>query len=404
MKKVFEKTKNSLKHLEILNDIFLDKDNFSNVLDWQLYKENYAELSQILTNINFHEKIYGEKGRQMILADIIEYIFFSRGIFSLIDGKTQLIKGAVPKFIELILRFVNLLMLYEIMTTDNKIRKAFLLRLKEEIKEIENEKEFNKLLEWGKWVGLTAKETPENAPSSYFDSILPKTAGGLWHEMLVYAFVLRFNIGYIFPLLLHQKIISLDKKLSPPDLLILHKKTGRYYGIEIGTLKERQSGGFMAPSGIPVIPLDTLNCRISDRCPACKKWIGICPNVISNFSNPNHEIKRVEIRCLYDCDRYTLNEKIEGKCPYMKYFYKKLHYHYNCLIDKKKQDVIKDIIIKHHLTEKELMTMLSNKEIKNLPCKSNDMRSKKINYLKTHYLWYSELSRLIQMNKTIEPN
>jgi len=45
------------------------------------------------------------------------------------------------------------------------------------------------------------------------------------------------------------------------DLIILHKKTSRYYGIEIGTLKERQSGGFMAPSGIPVIPLDTFDER-----------------------------------------------------------------------------------------------------------------------------------------------
>ncbi|GAI27476.1 unnamed protein product, partial [marine sediment metagenome] len=116
MKKVFKKTKDSLEHLETLNNIFLDKNNFKDISDWQLYKENYEELSRLLIEINFHEKIYGEKGRQMILADIIEYIFFSRGIFSLIDGKNQLIKNNIPKFIELILRFVNLLMCYEIMT------------------------------------------------------------------------------------------------------------------------------------------------------------------------------------------------------------------------------------------------------------------------------------------------
>jgi hypothetical protein len=185
----------------------------------------------------------------------------------------------------------------------------------------------------------------------------------------------------------------LDQKLSPPDIIILHKKTNRYYGIEVGNLKERQSGGFMAPTGIPVIPLDTLNCRISDRCPACKKWIGICPKVISDFSNCQYKIGKIEIRCLYDCDKYSLDEKLGGKCLYMKY-YDKLHYHYRCLVNKEREGVISDIISKHRIEKAKLFEMIEEKK-KNLPSEPDSIRSKKINYLITHYLWYPELSKLI---------
>ncbi len=392
MKKVYKNLINSVKHLKILNEVFSIQDNYSDKKDYQIYVENLEKFSKIDEEINFSEELYSQYGRQMKLADVIEYTFFSRGIFSLINNRNQLIEKNIPKFLELLLRFTNLLMLYEVATTDQKIRKAFLLKIKKEIKEIGSEKDFNKLLKWNKWVGLTEKETSKEAPSDYFDSILPKTAGGLWHEMLVYAFILRFDIGYIFPLLLHQKIISLNKKLSPPDLIILRKDTKKYYGIEIGNLKERQSGGFMLPSGIPVIPLDTLNSRISDRCPACKKWIGICPKVISDFSNPNYKIERIEVRCLYDCDRYTLAEKIEGKCPYIKYF-NKLHYHYSCVLSKEKKKIIKDIISKHKLKGKKIIDILKNK---NLPSDDRQIRTKKINYLKTHYPWYQELSGFIE--------
>lgn len=394
MEKIYQNLLKSIKHLNTLHTVFSKESNYTDNSDYVLYIQNLERVEEISEKIGFDEEQYSKSNRQMKLADIVEYIFFSRGIFALINGKNQLKIADVPKFIELILRFVNMLMLYEIMTTDVKMRKAFLNQLKEEIHQIGEESEFNKLLQWDRWVGLAKGENPEGAPSAYFDTILPKTAGGLWHEMLVYAFILRFDIGYIFPLLLHQKIISLNKKLSPPDLIILHKKTDRYYGIEIGGLKERQSGGFMAPSGIPVIPLDTLNCRASDRCPVCKKWIGICPKIIKEFSNPEHTIGRVEIRCLYNCDEYSLNEKIEGKCPYMK-FYDKLHHHYKCVVHSIRQDIISDIIKKHKLNTVDFEIMLENREISNLPYDGNNIRSKKINYLITHYPWYPELSKLI---------
>lgn len=393
MKQVYQNISISIKHLSILNETFSVDENFSDKDDHELYIENLKEIELISRKIGFASELYSEDDRQMKLADVLEYIFFSRGIFSLIDNKNQLIKKNIPDYLKLILRFVNLLMLYEVMTTDVRLRKTYLQNLRKQLKVLAKEKNLKKLLKWNKWVGLTEKETPTGAPNDYFDSLLPKTAGGLWHEMLVFAFLLKYNVGYIFPLLLHQKIISLDQKLSPPDLIILHKKTNRYYGIEIGNLKERQSGGFMAPSGIPVIPLDTLNCRISDRCPTCKKWIGICPKVIDEFTSQDKKIDRLEIRCLYDCDKFTLKEKISGKCPYMKYF-DKLHHHYKCVSSKSESDIKREILQKHKLKAKDLENLLDRGE-RNLPVTNDDMRSRKINCLKTHHLWYPELSKLI---------
>ena len=392
MKNIFKNMHNTIKHLETLHDIFTQSANFKgdDKIDYEIYKENENKLKKTLDGLDFYSELYGYDGRQMILADFFEYIFFGRGYYSMYSIEDN------GNFIKAIMYFVNLLMCYEAMTVSSNLRKKFLEKLVQRIPSIEAEEEYTELKRFTGSVGLPKKKS--DAPdylNNYFDSMLPKTAGGLWHEMLVYAFVLRFNIGYIFPLLLHQKVISLDEKLSPPDLIILHKKTKRYYGIEIGTLKERQTGGFMVPSGFPVIPLDTLNCRISDRCPTCKKWIGICPKIIEEFSNCNYKIDKhnIEARCLYECDKYTLEEKISGACPYMKY-YDGLHHHYRCVVDKKHQEVIKDIIKKHGITTDTLKATFASKE-KKLAFKQDDKRSKKINYLKTHQLWYPEFSKLI---------
>jgi hypothetical protein len=77
----------------------------------------------------------------------------------------------------------------------------------------------------------------------------------------------------------------------------------------------------------------------------------------------------------------------------MKY-YDKLHYHYRCLVNKEREGVISDIISKHRIEKAKLFEMIEEKK-KNLPSEPDSIRSKKINYLITHYLWYPELSKLI---------
>jgi len=416
MNDLYRKIKLAANHLIKINAVFAKKANYTNEEDFIIYKENFKILRRLLqtkeikratlkiynTNrkkkqigISFVDEIYHQYDRQMKLADFIEYLFLSRGIYFLFQGN-QFKKDRVKIFLEVILRFVNLLMIYEAITVDKKLRNKVLNKLK-----LVKEHGFNELKKWKSKVGHPKQS--KNAPAEYFDTLLPKTAGGLWHELLVYAFLLKYNVGYIFPLLLTQKPIALSGKLSPPDLIVLHHKTFRYYGIEIGSLKERQSGGFMVPSGIPIIPIDTLNARISDRCPICSRWIGICPKVITEFIENRNPLDEPinEIRCLTDCELFTLKEKVEGKCLYMKFssnsfrknkysFTNGNHYHYHCCVNKNK-GIIKDIRNEKKFEQLENFSKLNDDE-------KNQLK-KKFNYLKTHSIYYGELKNLILMNK-----
>jgi len=419
MKSLLKKLSITSKHLVILDNTFRNKNNYSRKIDFSIYDENLRRFEKLAfktslkaanfrisnqdkqkVSVSFIDEIYHQNERQMKLADIIEYLFFSRGIYYLFQGN-HFKKDRIPVFLELILRFVNLLMICEVVTVDSKLRKKLLNNLKGIIGD---EYGFSALYKWKDNVGLQKNKRKKNEPFEYFDTLLPKTAGGLWHEMLVYAFVLKYDIGYIFSLLINQKLISSDSKLSPPDLIVLHKKTMRYYGIEIGNLKDRQSGGFMSPSGIPVIPVDTLNARISDRCPHCERWIGICPKVISDFASIDKQKPENEIRCFVDCDIFSLKDMVSGKCPYMKFSYNgkinnikftfadKKHYHYNCCLEIKAQ--LKKAI-EGHKDFKKLQEYHSNKENNGL----YDKLKQKFNFIKTHSVFYSELTKLISMNK-----
>lgn len=435
MELLFKKVELLAEHLMLLDKTFKDKANYSEEVDYEIYEENERALKEIAFNqklkkstlktkdngepiteeFSFVDEIYSISDRQMKLADIIEYILFSRGVYYLFQSN-KFKKGRVAAFLEINLRIVNLLMVYESLTVDKKLRDAFLTNLKKIIPE---EKGLEELLAWEHAVGLPPnnKMYDKDAPNIYFDTLLPKTAGGLWHEILVYCFILKYNIGYIFPLLLTQKPISLENKLSPPDLIILHNKTYRYYGIEIGNLKERQSGGFMVPSGIPIIPIDTKNARISDRCPSCNKWIGICPKVINDFSNSEIDsvdtILTNEIRCLTECEHYTLDEKLSGKCKYMKFKYENKgwsypfadgnHYHYHCCLTKEisvRQKIESlntwdDLNQLDKLLSKKVLTAEETNEKLTLQQK---LRSK-YSFVKTHSIYYSELSTLFDMSR-----
>ncbi len=434
MEYFFEKLNFLSNHLALLDKTFKNRNNYSSQVDFQIYFENQKKLKKIAAfeklksarikvstadeeskthPESFSDEIYSESDRQMKLADIIEFILLSRGVYYLFQSN-KFQKNRVEKFIEINLRIVNLLMIYEALTVDNRLRSAFLNNLKDVIGDEEG---FTRLLEWDQEVGLNENHPKylKSAPNEYFDSLLPKTAGGLWHELLVYCFILKYNLGYIFPLLLTQKPISLRNKLSPPDLVILHNKTFRYYGIEIGALKERQSGGFMAPSGIPVSPIDTLNARISDRCPSCNKWIGICPKVIKDFSNTDYNASRPvnEIRCLTECDIYTLDEMLEGKCKYMKFKYKNPswpfvfannhHHHYHCclaispLIKLK----IKAVGGFNNLKRLNILLKKADLNIEERIEKLNLQRKlrKKYSFIKTHSIYYTELLSLFNMGQ-----
>src|SRR3989338_6999579 len=211
MKRNYDNLIKSVKHLQVLHKTFTSKRNFTDPLDFELYKDNKHQLEKLLSNpeFEFYQQLYNTDTRQMILADVIEYIFFARGLFSIEGNKPETKKLKKGLFIKNILYFVNLLMLYESMTIDNKLRKRFLLNISKYIPSIKDEKNFVRLRNFNGKIGLKKDDidADENL-NSYFDKMLPKTAGGLWHELLVFAFLLRNDLGYVIPLLLNQRILS----------------------------------------------------------------------------------------------------------------------------------------------------------------------------------------------------
>jgi len=354
MKEIYEKMNKTLKHLEILHDIFTDEDNFmeEEKLDYEVYEQNEERLKEILNKLNFSSQLYNKKGRQLILADFLEYIFLGRGYYSMrsIEDKKN--------FIRAILHFVNLLMCYEVMTISSNLRKKVLEKLGNENSEILNEDYYTELKDFTGTVGLKRGESDApNHLNGYFDSILPKTAGGLWHELLVYIFLLRNNMGYIIPLLQSQRLMSREKSIIPPDFLVITPNKN-IYGIEVGTKKEIQSGSFSLQTNIPTATIDTENSRVSDRCPVCKRWIPLCNFVIKNYSNFDMEITKPEVKCLEECNIYSKEYISEGACPYTKYsrneaktkeftqheYADGLHYHYQCVLENVSDDMKNKIV------------------------------------------------------------
>ena len=384
MERNYDNLIKSVKHLQALTEVFSDSTNFGNKIDWKIYDENYEALTKAISSsdIKLFNQLYNEEDRQMILADILEYIFLGRGYYALTSGSPDTRKRKKKKFIEMILRFVNVLMSYETMTVDDKLRKTFLKKLKRKIPEVAKEGSFKALINFQGKVGLPQRESDaDKTLNKYFDKMLPKTAGGLWHELLVFAFLLRHDLGFIAPLVLNQRLLSGSGALVPPDFLIITRDKN-IYGIEVGTKKEIQSGSFSLRTNIPTATIDTINSRSSDRCPICKKWIPFCELVIRDFSDLDKKIPLTpKINCLEDCDIYDKKEISEGKCRYTKYsrteaetlkythikYADGLHYHYRCVLEALPTE------------ERELLI------------KSRDKTA-----LKTHYPYYSGLEMLFR--------
>jgi len=196
MERSYDNIIKSIEHLKILHDTFSDEGNFSDEEDFNIYNENYQKLEDIFSmpEVEMHQQLYNQKNRQMILADILEYIFISRGIFFITEGSRtpEAKKEKRGLFIKAILYFVNLLMSYESMTVDDWLRAKYLEKIKLDIPEVGEEALYEDLYNFKGKVGLTQKESDADRKlNRYFDKILPKTAGGLWHELLVFIFLLR---------------------------------------------------------------------------------------------------------------------------------------------------------------------------------------------------------------------
>jgi hypothetical protein len=360
MDELYKNFKYSIDHLATLHKTFVAEGNFSDneKLDYSIYRDNLAEFSHLALELGIDKQLYDRDGRQMILSDIIEYIFLGRGYYA-IESKEE-----KQKFVQAIIRFVNLLMCYETMTISKNLRDKYLEKLVEKIPQIKDEEFFNELLNCNGNIGLPLPQSAskeEKKINKYFDSLLPKTAGGLWHELIVYSFLLRNKIGHVIPLLLIQRIHSGESTLIPPDFLVIsHDK--RMYGIEVGTKQDIHKihiGTFSLQTAIPTATIDTINSRTSDRCPICKRWILFCDFAIKNYSNFDLKINKenFEIKCLSVNCGVSKDDKLNGNCPYTKYSRSKiqsefgnhdfatgLHYHYQCVLNNVSPQIRKKII------------------------------------------------------------
>ena len=358
MNDIFTKVQNSIKHLEILHHTFINEDNFQDddVLSFQIYNNNLQKFNEIISGEGFIDQLYSLNGRQMILADLYEYIFLGRLCYSMGSRGS---KENKVNFVRAILHFVNMLMCYETMTVSDLTRRQFIVELGDEIEEISDEVLYPELVDFLGKIGLPQSNSDaRNELNRYFDKMLPKTAGGLWHELLVYIFLLRYDFGYIVPLLLSQRLFGLNDHIVPPDYLIITKDK-RIYGIEVGIKKEIQSGSFSLKTAIPTATIDTINSRTSDRCPICLKWLNFCPFVIDKFSNFGYEIEKDELRCMEaECNYFDIEQIVAGDCQFTKYRRGKAktlshthhdyndgkHYHYQCVLSSvengKQQEII----------------------------------------------------------------
>ena len=207
MQEFFTNTKLTIEHLKAFNDFFNNVANYpqDDRIDYEIYSNNLNDFISSFTSIDAFKQLYNQSDRQLILADLIEYFLFGRVFYSLGTSRDSIQKRGL--FTKGILHLVNLLMCYESITVDVNRRNSFLDYLVTQIPDIANEDDFDSLRAYNGSVGLPGSTETRNI-KKYFDKLLPKTAGGLWHELLVYIFLLRNDFGYIIPLLLHQKLYS----------------------------------------------------------------------------------------------------------------------------------------------------------------------------------------------------
>ncbi len=343
---------NSLKkaiiHLETVDKVFSEGE----YPEKEIYLKIKDDLNALNTKLPFNkfsEELYvgGKKrnssnnqgyARQMILSDVIEYIINGRGYFYAIRNKE-----AMKIYFRIILDIINQLMIFDSIVVETEIREKLLEDLKNNIgddffKEDDRKNEHKALLlhnapiglplrnlevntEVLKELGLTEadKEKAIKKLEEYYDSILPKTAGGLWGELIVYLYILRNNLGFVFPLLLNQRLLTGETKvyLKPPDLLLLPYGQQTFYGIEVGGGKEVQSGNFSIITGLPTAT--KANMDNPKRCCICGKWMLFCPRVVEDYSDIDKKIENIQkpIKCLNDCGLfYTKEQILEGNCPY----------------------------------------------------------------------------------------
>lgn len=283
MRKALKRLVQSARHLEAIDSFFI-----ANVPEYARNEEQLKKLGRYY--LEFARELYAggrKEGRHdlgsryhrgMILADLLTYTIFGRGFYVATATKDHR-----KAFIEIVLRIVNKLLLQENISTDPKLRKNMLgavssLELRNFFEDDEQKERFEQLKQYDGPI-IWGQQGTEYYKT--MDSHLPKSRG-LAIEFLIYLYLIQHRFGFVIPLLLHQRLLTFEASIAPPDFLIL-KPDGRCFGVEVGFQKEGQSTEFVTRTSLPTVVAELDNDQ-PFRCPECGKWITYCDRVIEDYS------------------------------------------------------------------------------------------------------------------------
>lgn len=317
MKLLLEKLGVSIEHLKCLDETFaesnLEYHRIETILNSEEFREIYYDISKELyaggKKIRGHNKL----ARQMILGDVIEYIFTGRAYYYAAKSNENL-----QNFWKLLFYCVNQLLLFDTITVDPDMRRIYLEKLESKIDlevlyEKEGDREFATALKNSRVVIWTNEWTDQI--DSFIDSILPKTLG-CPKELIVFAELIRLKKGIMIPLLLIQRIFGGKDPIAPPDFLII-KPNKDIFGIEVGFKKELQSREFSIRTSIPTFAVDLKN-NMHNRCPKCGHNILYCDMVINAYTdgtlNERIEAGGGKFLCR-DCPNFN-----NGHCTFSNYY------------------------------------------------------------------------------------
>jgi hypothetical protein len=313
LKLLLEKLQTSVRHLQCLDKILGGDDEYKRIetlLHSPPYDSVYQEISKELYAGGKQPRGRSKLARQMILGDVIEYIFSGRAYYFAAKSDDNL-----KAFLKLILYSVNQLLLYDVITVRPNLRKKYIIELEntiplDQLYEKEGDKELARRLK-----ADTTKWNDDNwgQYDQFIDSILPKTLG-CPKELVVFAELVRLKKGVIIPLLLIQRVFGGKETIAPPDFLLLGKNKN-IFGIELGYAKEGQSRTFSIETSIPTIAVDLKN-NMHNRCPKCGENILYCDPVIDLYSSGHLDDYLVEgkFNCK-DCSRIN-----GGNCGFSNYY------------------------------------------------------------------------------------
>lgn len=361
MKLLLERLGISIEHLKCLDKTFIENHGeykrIESIFNEKPFQQIYHAIAKELYAGGKQPRGLKRLNRQMILGDVIEYIFTGRAYYYATKSKESF-----TNFLKLILYCVNQLLIFDSITVNPYLRKKYIENLEATVeKKILYEKPGDsELAEELKQSSTIFYDSDWKRFDLLIDSLLPKTLG-CPKELVVFAELIRLKKGIIIPLLLIQRVFGKAEPIAPPDFL-LAKENKEIYGIEVGYAKEGQSREFSIRTSIPTFAIDLEN-NLHNRCPKCGEFILYCDPVIDAYSNErlNNEIDENSGRFLCKgCPRFS-----NGNCKFSNYYgfrsgrtfngandgEGRRHYHASCVLQDSYQYRRREVQISKHKNE-----------------------------------------------------